>query len=251
MLEFLKEQGEVSNSPEGIKVDGQGFILDSGDIVLPPGFKGEYLLEIEFESFVIKNLYKFMSTMNESAGNGLFGFAERTLYEFITSWVFLFVHPQVRVKHRHRLAALLFAGHFKLIEQDMDVYRRYMERHGQYLTGVDKQRLNEVEPYYKFFDYVWEVRKGIANFYEKNLSHSFLKDLQLEQIIAHQHMRVHANPMSLNENNSDYEKVIRHKLLLAYYLRQIIDYYRHIDGRAYERLKYRYEKFVKNNKIRL
>lgn len=248
-MTYLEDQYKQSTLPDGVPTDKKGFVVSSKEINLPEYVLDRQILDVDFKYFILENLYKFTKEMYQSADNNLFGFGERSLYEMITSWCFLFLHGDVNPKHTRRMSALILAGHYKYIDVDNVTYARHVEASGPYLKNKDKAQLDQDSNAGAFFDYVWDIIIGITNSYGRARTHSFLDTIPYREMLVHQHMRVHANPLSINETLSEIDKKNRHILLLGFYLRQVVDYLRISDPVKYEKLKYTYDKFVKNNKI--
>jgi hypothetical protein len=221
-------------------------------LILPAEVEAPFVLDNEFRTFVIENLLEFMQIMHKEAGGKLFGFAERSLYEYLTTWGFLFISEDIDEKHTARLKALLFAGHYKFIEENTRALKTYLEVKGKHFKPRDNEQLNSSGDDIKFFDYQWNVAIGMRNHYGQDRYESFLKtQIGFKRIYSHQSMRVHGNPLSINETVSNNETKARHQLLLAFYARQAMDYFKASDPQEYEKIVYLYEKFIKNNRIKL
>lgn len=252
LLTFVKQESKYKAYPEKTSFNPAELIERIDGLVIPAQLEAPFVLDNEFRAFILDNFYKFMKLMLDEVDNKLFGFGERPLYEYLTTWVFLFVNTDIKLKHQNRLKALILAGHYKyIIENDSD-YRTYMARKGQYLTDKDKEWLQLTGQQHKFHDYVWEVRKGVRNSYLKSDYEGFLdSQVEFSRIFSHQSMRVHANPLAVTELVNDHEIRVRHLLLLGYYARQAVDYFKSSNPKEHEKLVYLYDKFQKNNKIKL
>lgn len=233
--------------------DPAKFIERIDGLILPAEIEAPFVLDEEFKVFITENMSKFMKMMYENVSSQIFGFAERPLYEYVVTWGFIFISPGIDEKHLNRLKALLFAGHYKFVEHNEKALGIYLSKKLKYLTDKDLEHLNKPDNGSAFFDYQWKVAVGIRNHYGKDRFESFLggKNIGFPQIFAHQSMRVHGNPLSINETVNNSEVANRHLLLLTYYALQIMEYFKGEDHDGYDKVLYRYEKFKKNNKIRL
>lgn len=208
-----------------------------------------FVLDNEFRSFIIGILIKYIDLLMENLGNPLFGLGERTLYEFIIEWVFITIHPEVKSSQVNRLKSLLFAGYYKHVDSDPTAYNRYLAGRKHFLTTKDIDALN-TKNFEEINDYVWGIITGAVGTYDKK-NRKVMDDLIGKVLYKHQSMRVHANPFALNEMLGDIDRTPRHRLVIAFYLRQIIEYFKESHPDEYKRLKYRFDKFWNNSKIQL
>jgi hypothetical protein len=242
------EQVEVDRSRVNIYKSSRG----SEKLVMPTEFDEPFILDDVFRVFVIANLFKMMRLMYEESGSQLFGFAERSLYEYITTWGYLFISDGASKKHTNRLKTLILAGHFRFIINDPKVLKNYLGSKGESLTEKDLEMLNIDADQDKFFDYQWKVAVGIKNGYGPERYEFYLHThLGIRRINSHQNMRVHANPLSINEIVSNTDVEGRHQFLLALYARQVMDYFKHSNPKDFQKVTYLYDKFMKNHRIQL
>ena len=219
--------------------------------IVPAVTEGPVMLHNEFQSFVIGTLLRYTHLMRKNLDNQLFGFAERPLMEFITTWVFIAVSSNsVPHEDRERIITLLFAGHYKFIEDDQRQLSVYLEQKGGNLLKSDRHALNALTMM-PFFNRIWSLLKD-EMIKKRALSDniSFLRTQSgYQQIIGHQHMRTHANPLSINELVGTHDQASRHHLLMCFYLRQVIEYFRETDNNGYRKMRYAFDKFWDNHKI--
>lgn len=229
------------------KFDSMGFLVEDPENAVERPYEGQYVLHIGMRSFVLKNFLKLLEEMRRSINSNLFGLSERTLYDYTTQWVFVYTDTRVIDKHRERLTSLLIAGNLKYFEKDQRVLEKYIKRNKMNLTYKDIEYLgkNDLRGY---FDRVYKIiGSNLQDEYGRSFTHSFLDSVSHDDILTFQHIRVHANPLSLNETLSDdIDRSHRHKILIAYYLRQFVDYLRHYDNTNYKKLLYYYNKYAKN-----
>lgn len=248
-VEYIERKSKQSNVNNDFVIDRYGFVTGTGSNPKDRKYRGNFLLDIDFQQQLLSSLLKMINDLRSNINTSLFGFAERPLYEYITTWVFLFAHPDVKPLHRRRASCLLLAGNFKFLEQNDVAYDKFLSINKKYLTPSNLTQLDRSKDGLEYYRYLWQVVRDFSNSYEFNVRHSFLKDYEISAIIGHQHMRVHANPLSIIETYSNTDKEVRHLLLVSYYLMQVVTYYRHDNARDYEKLNYRFQKFVKNHKI--
>ncbi len=230
VVDFLESKNISQYYTETSFNPNVGIELIDGTI-LPVATEGPMVLHNEFNAFITGILIRYIELMRQNSDNRLFGFAERPLLDFITSWVFITVSKNsVTFEDRERVITLLFAGNYKYIENGDGSFDTYILGKGSNLTKkyLHALRTLEVMPY---FNRLWGIFKDEI-LKKKSLSNSLS---YLEQhagylnIIGHQHMRVHANLLSLNELSSNTDQEPRHLVMLALYLRQVVDYYRESD----------------------
>lgn len=219
--------------------------------LVPIATEGSVVLHNEFRSYIIKTLLKYIRLMLDSTDHRLFGFAERPLMEFITNWVFIAVSSEsIPTKDKERIVTLLFAGHYKYIDNSSLQLQIYLDQKGSHLTRKDLHALNTLEltPY---FNRIWSILKDDA-IKKRSLSDNlaFLNShTGYQHVLGYQHMTTHANPLSINELVGDHDRNTRHKIVLVFYLRQTIEYFKDTDPTEYRKLKYLFDKFWDNKKI--
>jgi len=205
---------------------GSGSIELISGILVPESTESVLVLDKEYGSYLIDLVYKFAKLMLENIENPLFGFAERTLYELITLWFFIDKHPEVTKEQRDRVKVLLFAGHYKYVSSDRKELAIYLRQRQSALTAADIKCLGDRSISEKdYFNRLWSVAVTIkmgagVTKYESILS----KYGDFTAVSGHQSMRVHANPLSMNETLNNTRIKLRRKLLLCLYNAQICDY---------------------------
>jgi hypothetical protein len=208
--------------------------------------EGVFVLDNEFEAFIVSNLVKYVELLKENIDNPMFGLGERTLYEYVTGWLFLVVSGHVGEEHRSRAKTLLFAGFHKHVGSEQGGFERYMQQKSRYLNEKDIEKLDSFS-FTEFNDYVWRVVNGIVGGYEI-ARRGTIDRLGGRLLYGHQSMRLHANPNAILELVSREDKSIRFRLVIAFNLRQAVEYYR--GERGADQLIYRFDRFWKENKIR-
>ena len=208
--------------------------------------EGIFVLDNEFQSFIVDSLIKYVELLRENVDNPMFGLGERTPYEYVTGWLFLAVAGHVAVEDVNRAKALLFAGFYKHVGTEPGGFERYMDNRGQYLNKKDFDKLDSLN-FTEFNDYLWKVMHGIVGGYEI-VRKGTIDRLGGKILYGHQSMRLHANPNAIIELVAKSDKSIRHRLVIAFNLRQAVEYYRGENGA--DRLIYNFDRFWRENKIR-
>lgn len=244
-LDFLRSK--TANKYYAENPSARSIELLDGSVV-PASEEGVFVLDNEFEAYIVGNLVKYIEMMIENINNSMFGLGERTLYEYITGWLFLAVSGHVHEKDVNRMKALLFAGFYKHVAEDRGGLKRYMEGRSSALLPKDMERLDSLN-FTEFNDYIWKVLNGIVGQYP------FVRKGTIDRLgggimYKHQSMTLHANPTAIGELVSTMDKTVRHRLIVAFNLRQAIEYYRGTGRLEANRLIYSFDKFWKNHKIR-
>lgn len=243
-IAFLKTKVTNKHYAEGSSANAIR-LLDG--TVIPATDEAIFVLDNEFEAFIVDQLVKYAELLIENIDSKLFGLTERTLYEYITGWLFLTVSGHLDDRQVDRMKALLFAGFYRYVSSSDTDYIKYMSKRGNFLTPKDLTKLEELN-YGEFNDYIWSVLNGIVSGYPLARKGTIDK-LGGATFYKHQSMRIHANPTALAELTSDVERNDRHRLIIAFNLRQAIEYYK--GQKEADRLVYKFDKFWKNNKISL
>ena len=242
-LEFLRSK--TANKYYADDSTANNIRLLDGTIV-PLNEEAIFVLDNEFEAFIVGNLVKYVELLLENVGNRMFGLGERTLYEYVTGWLFLAVSGKVEQMHIDRMKALLFAGFYKDVDSISSNYDKYIARRGEWLEPKDMQKLDECG-FTEFNDYIWKVLSGVVGGYPIARKGT-LDRLGGAILYKHQSMRLHANPNAMAELLSDLEKTTRHRLVIAFNLRQAVEFYR--GDRVADSLVYRFDKLWRENTIR-
>jgi hypothetical protein len=208
--------------------------------------EGVFVLDNEFQGFIVDHLVKYVELLKENIDNPMFGLGERTLYEYVTGWLFLAVSGHVDEESVNRAKALLFAGFHKHVGSEPGGFEKYMQRRGQYFNEKDIEKLDNLS-FTEFNDYIWKVMHGIVGGY-KIARKGTIDRLGGRILYGHQSMRLHANPNAILELVSGADKSVRHRLVIAFNLRQAVEYYR--GEKAVDSLIYKFDKFWRENKIR-
>lgn len=208
--------------------------------------EGVFVLDNEFQAFIVGNLVKYLKLLRENIDNPMFGLGERTLYEYVTGWLFLAVSGHVDDKNINRAKTLLFAGFYKHVSSIHGGFTVYMRSKSQYINEKDEEKLTSLS-FIEFNDYVWKVMHGIVGGY-KIVRKGTIDRLGGQLLYGHQSMRLHANPNAILELVSRADKSVRHRLVVAFNLRQAIEYYR--GDRTADSLIYRFDKFWAEKEIR-
>lgn len=208
--------------------------------------EGVFVLDNEFQAFIVGNLVKYLKLLKENVNNPMFGLGERTLYEYVTGWLFLAVSGHVDDESVNRAKTLLFAGFYKHVGSNQEDFAVYMKSKGQHIKEKDIDKLSSLS-FIEFNDYIWKVVHGIVGGY-KIVRKGTIDKLGGQLLYGHQSMRLHANPNAILELVSKDDKSVRHRLVIAFNLRQAVEYYR--GEKTADSLIYKFDKFWKENTIR-
>lgn len=241
-IEFFKTKTINNYYADNISV--QGIHLLDGSIRSVEE-EGVFVLDNEFQSFIVGELVKYVELLKENIDNPLFGLGERTLYEYVTGWLFLAVGGHVDERDVNRAKALLFAGFHKHVGSEPGGFERYMQSRAQYLKDKDIEKLDSLS-FTEINDYVWKVMHGIVGGY-KIARKGTIDSLGGHILYGHQSMRLHANPNAILELVDKADKSVRFRLVIAFNLRQAVEYYR--TERNAGRLIYNFDRFWRENTI--
>lgn len=205
---------------------GSGAIELMSGILVPEASESVLVLDKEYSTYLFNLVHKFAELMRDSFDNPLFGFAERSLWELITLWLFIDVHKAVGQKDKDRVKVLLFAGHYKHVEKNTSELNAYLKQKAGLLTKKDIRCLTSgTETGKDYFTRLWSIANELKANAGTNNSESLLRKYSnYDTIIGHQAMRVHANPLSVNETLNNQHPKLRRKLLLALYVAQVCEY---------------------------
>jgi hypothetical protein len=223
-LEHIKNFAVQSSfyPPQPKEIFEKGLILTKSGVLLSEKDEGHLVLIKEHKSGLLDTYIKVFSALNENISNKLFPLSERSLYELVTTQIFIEFSHLFPIKVKQRVATLLMIQHHKIMGNNSEA-NKVIKDMGIVLTKTDKDFKDK-----NFDNRVSTLLSDLPMQHPKTRTAVF--DMFMSnrgQYKMHLNFRLHARTIALSEA-VDLERPkarrMRHQIFLIYCGLQTLSY---------------------------